>query len=158
MADSIRVSLPTSGDEHELDSMEPPEEARSSMSGPPGDGQHRPQKRRRIPVACGACRSKKSRVSPFRGSMRSTFCPKAEDCLLFGCLGLVQRWRVTDGLFFLFSVMGTGQSVLAVQLKILNASTCRHQSQPQLQCQGRKFKASTRSSMITMDEAKVANL
>lgn len=67
MADSIRVSLPTSGDEHELDSMEPLEEARSSMSGPPGDGQHRPQKRRRIPVACGACRSKKSRVSPLSG-------------------------------------------------------------------------------------------
>lgn len=68
MADSIRVSLPTSGDEQELD-MDPPEESRSTASGP-GDTQHRPQKRRRIPVACGACRSKKSRVSVF-----FRFCP-----------------------------------------------------------------------------------
>lgn len=54
MADSIRVSLPTSGDENE---------AMSSTPGGAGGAQHRPQKRRRIPVACGACRSKKSRVS-----------------------------------------------------------------------------------------------
>lgn len=59
MADSIRVSLPTSGDEHE---MGPPDEPGLIVTPGPGDTQHRPQKRRRIPVACGACRSKKSRV------------------------------------------------------------------------------------------------
>lgn len=61
MADSIRVSLPTSGDENDNElEMGPPDEALSSSA---GDAHHRPQKRRRIPVACGACRSKKSRVS-----------------------------------------------------------------------------------------------
>lgn len=68
MADSIRVSLPTSGDETDMgtgpgpaDDPIPP----ASTPGGPGGSQHggqRPQKRRRIPVACGACRSKKSRV------------------------------------------------------------------------------------------------
>lgn len=61
MTDSIRVSVPTSGDENENElEMGPLDEALSSSA---GDAQHRPQKRRRIPVACGACRSKKSRVS-----------------------------------------------------------------------------------------------
>lgn len=62
MADSIRVSLPTSGEEN--DEAGSPDEAVPGTPGP-GDAhrtEHRPQKRRRIPVACGACRSKKSRV------------------------------------------------------------------------------------------------
>lgn len=85
MADSIRVSLPPSGDEHEHEhelDMEPPDEATSTTSGPGDTSQQRPQKRRRIPVACGACRSKKSRVSHLvvllLGDPLSS--PEAEDC------------------------------------------------------------------------------
>lgn len=92
MADSIRVSLPTSGDEAEMgaapddplptpgpgggaggggedvhQAQQPLRQHSSQHSGSSshghGHGGHRPQKRRRIPVACGACRSKKSRVS-----------------------------------------------------------------------------------------------
>ncbi|CAN8105418.1 unnamed protein product [Discula destructiva] len=74
MADSIRVSLPTSGDENELEIGPLDEAAVSAVSGP-GESQqhHRPQKRRRIPVACGACRSKKSRCDGDR--------PKCSSCL-----------------------------------------------------------------------------
>lgn len=72
-ADSIRVSLPTSGgggsgraaeDDVETDEMHDPLEGDDAASTPPAAGEtpRRPQKRRRIPVACGACRSKKSRV------------------------------------------------------------------------------------------------
>lgn len=60
MADSARVSLPASGDDENDQEMGPPQDEVDSAT--PGDTQHRPQKRRRIPVACGACRSKKSRV------------------------------------------------------------------------------------------------
>lgn len=44
--------------------MHDPLEGDDAASTPPGAGEtpRRPQKRRRIPVACGACRSKKSRV------------------------------------------------------------------------------------------------
>lgn len=77
MADSIRVSLPPSGDEADMGAAEEPpatpglDPGESQLDGGggvgigeggSGTGSQRPQKRRRIPVACGACRSKKSRV------------------------------------------------------------------------------------------------
>lgn len=58
MANSIRVSLPDD------ESSRPGAEDDSGGSvGGGSPARARPQKRRRIPVACGACRSKKSRVS-----------------------------------------------------------------------------------------------
>lgn len=63
MADSIRVSIPSArSDDAGEDSMGPHAADDSAGSGDT-TVQSRPQKRRRIPVACGACRSKKSRVS-----------------------------------------------------------------------------------------------
>ncbi|ROV90360.1 hypothetical protein VMCG_09709 [Cytospora schulzeri] len=59
MADSIRVSIPSASDAGE-ETMGPL--ADDSGSGDTPAQHSRPQKRRRIPVACGACRSKKSRV------------------------------------------------------------------------------------------------
>lgn len=56
MAGSIRVSLPDNDSNAGAD-----EDSCGSPGGSPA--RPRPQKRRRIPVACGACRSKKSRVS-----------------------------------------------------------------------------------------------
>lgn len=56
MAGSIRVSLPDNESTAGAD-----EDSCGSPGGSPA--RPRPQKRRRIPVACGACRSKKSRVS-----------------------------------------------------------------------------------------------
>lgn len=57
MAGSIRVSLP---DNESMAGAE--DDSGGSIGGSPA--RPRPQKRRRIPVACGACRSKKSRVRP----------------------------------------------------------------------------------------------
>ncbi|KUI61319.1 hypothetical protein VP1G_11222 [Cytospora mali] len=59
MADSIRVSIPSASDAGD-ESMGP--HADDSISGDTPVQSSRPQKRRRIPVACGACRSKKSRL------------------------------------------------------------------------------------------------
>ena len=56
MANSIRVSLPDD------DESRPGAEDDSCGSAGGSPAQPRPKKRRRIPVACGACRSKKSRV------------------------------------------------------------------------------------------------
>lgn len=57
MSNSIRVSLPDD------ESSRPGAEDDSGGSVDGGSpARPRPQKRRRIPVACGACRSKKSRV------------------------------------------------------------------------------------------------
>lgn len=58
MAGSIRVSLPDNESTAAAD-----EDSCGSPGGSPAEPRPRPQKRRRIPVACGACRSKKSRVS-----------------------------------------------------------------------------------------------
>lgn len=58
MAGSIRVSLPDNESTAAAD-----EDSCGSLGGSPTEPRPRPQKRRRIPVACGACRSKKSRVS-----------------------------------------------------------------------------------------------
>lgn len=58
MAGSIRVSLPDNESAAAAD-----EDSCGSQGGSPAEPRPRPQKRRRIPVACGACRSKKSRVS-----------------------------------------------------------------------------------------------
>jgi len=55
MANSIRVSLPD-------DESRPGADYDSCGSTGGSPVRSRPQKRRRIPVACGACRSKKSRV------------------------------------------------------------------------------------------------
>lgn len=59
MAGSIRVSLP----DNESTAGAADEDSCGSQGGSPAEPRPRPQKRRRIPVACGACRSKKSRVS-----------------------------------------------------------------------------------------------
>ncbi|KAF3764050.1 hypothetical protein M406DRAFT_103763 [Cryphonectria parasitica EP155] len=80
MADSIRVSLPTSGEDEtdtgggplDLDSMPTPAGASVAANDTAEDTPRRPQKRRRIPVACGACRSKKSRCDGYR--------PKCSSC------------------------------------------------------------------------------
>lgn len=63
MADSIRVSIPSSSDAGD-ETMGPL--ADDSGSGDTPAQHSRPQKRRRIPVACGACRSKKSRCDGCR--------------------------------------------------------------------------------------------
>ncbi|ROV90992.1 hypothetical protein VSDG_07661 [Cytospora chrysosperma] len=59
MADSIRVSIPSSSDAGD-ETMGPL--ADDSGSGDTPAQHSRPQKRRRIPVACGACRSKNAMV------------------------------------------------------------------------------------------------
>ncbi|KAK7699453.1 hypothetical protein SLS64_011591 [Diaporthe eres] len=58
MAGSIRVSLP----DNESTAGAADEDSCGSQGGSPAEPRPRPQKRRRIPVACGACRSKKSRL------------------------------------------------------------------------------------------------
>lgn len=68
MAGSIRVSIPDNESTAAAD-----EDSCGSPDGSPAEPRPRPQKRRRIPVACGACRSKKSRVGnpkPGKGRWR----------------------------------------------------------------------------------------
>ncbi|KAI7777484.1 c6 transcription [Diaporthe eres] len=68
MAGSIRVSLP----DNESTAGAADEDSCGSQGGSPAEPRPRPQKRRRIPVACGACRSKKSRCDGSR--------PKCSSC------------------------------------------------------------------------------